>query len=189
MTSLSSLSTSLRGKTSVNLFETLSADRLLDKLPQPSGTSTESTEVSQAESQSESELMASTTSGPDTTELTRTLYNAGLILKKLLSDFPAFPKWLVIMKKMTLGCFYMYSMLHKNIKLLSSKVAVIAVSLQRDLQCRLYFFTGVGNRTRIIDVAKVSTALGTSVCEHQCLSWQGQKKNIFCCLSERRISD
>ena len=70
--------------------ETLSADKLLDRLPQPSGTSTESTEVSQAESQAESdsEHMASTTCGQKTSEDTRTLYSAGLILKRLLSDSP-----------------------------------------------------------------------------------------------------
>ena len=39
-----------------------------------------------------------------------------------------------------------------------------AVGLQAKLPCRLYFFTGVGNRTRIIDIAKVSSALGTNVC-------------------------
>lgn len=50
------------------------------------------------------------------------------------------------------------------IKSPDTDVAVIAVSLQTDLPCRLYFFTGVGNRTRIIDLAKVSSALGTSVC-------------------------
>ena len=43
-------------------------------------------------------------------------------------------------------------------------VAVIALSLQRDLPCSLFFFTGVGNRTRIIDLVKVSTALGNGVC-------------------------
>ncbi|XP_061913285.1 uncharacterized protein LOC133656293 isoform X2 [Entelurus aequoreus] len=50
------------------------------------------------------------------------------------------------------------------IKSPDTDVAVIAVSLQRALQCSLYFFTGVGNRTRIIDVAKVAAALGNSVC-------------------------
>jgi len=50
------------------------------------------------------------------------------------------------------------------IKSPDTDVAVIALSLQPDLPCRLYFFTGVGNKTRIIDLAKVSSALGTSVC-------------------------
>ncbi|XP_051810146.1 uncharacterized protein LOC110947043 isoform X2 [Acanthochromis polyacanthus] len=70
--------------------ETLSADRLLQKIPPQSGTSTEFTEVSQAESQTESdsEHMASTTSGQNTTDVTRTLYSAGLILKRVLSDSP-----------------------------------------------------------------------------------------------------
>src|SRR4029434_7345700 len=45
----------------------------------------------------------------------------------------------------------------------SQDVAVIAVSVQTDLPCSLYVFTGTGNRTRIIDITKVS-ALGTSVC-------------------------
>ena len=43
-------------------------------------------------------------------------------------------------------------------------VAVIAISLQTDFLCSLYVFTGTGNRTRIIDITKVSSALGTSVC-------------------------
>ncbi|XP_056105946.1 uncharacterized protein LOC130084505 [Rhinichthys klamathensis goyatoka] len=50
------------------------------------------------------------------------------------------------------------------IKSPDTDVAVIALSLQPDLPCRLYFFTGVGNKTRLIDLAKVSSALGTSVC-------------------------
>lgn len=50
------------------------------------------------------------------------------------------------------------------IKSPDTDVAVIALSLQRDFPCSLYFFTGAGNRTRIIDLAKVSTALGNSVC-------------------------
>lgn len=50
------------------------------------------------------------------------------------------------------------------IKSPDTDVAVIALSLQPDLPCRLYFFTGVGNKTRIIDLAKVSSALGTTVC-------------------------
>ena len=59
--------------------ETLSADKLIDRLPHPSGTdTTESTEVSQAES--DTEHMARTTAGPQTTENTRTLYSAALIL-------------------------------------------------------------------------------------------------------------
>ncbi|XP_048853374.1 uncharacterized protein LOC125721594 isoform X1 [Brienomyrus brachyistius] len=45
------------------------------------------------------------------------------------------------------------------IKSPDTDVAVIALSLQPDLPCRLYFFTGVGNKTR-----KVSSALGNSVC-------------------------
>ena len=71
--------------------ETLSADTLLDNPPQGSGTSTtESTEVSQAESQAESdsEPTASSTSGQKNTEDTRTLYSAGLLLKRLLNDSP-----------------------------------------------------------------------------------------------------
>lgn len=50
------------------------------------------------------------------------------------------------------------------IKSPDTDVAVIAVSLEKDLQCRLYFHTGVANRTRIIDLAKVTSALGPSVC-------------------------
>lgn len=50
------------------------------------------------------------------------------------------------------------------IKSPDTDVAVIAVSLQTDSPCRSYFFTGVGNRTKITDLAKVSSALGTSVC-------------------------
>ena len=50
------------------------------------------------------------------------------------------------------------------IKSPDTDVAVIALSLQRDLPCSLFFFTGVGNRTRIIDLVKVSTALGNGVC-------------------------
>ena len=40
----------------------------------------------------------------------------------------------------------------------------VALNLQRDFPCSLYFSTGVGKRTRIIDLAKVLTALGNSVC-------------------------
>ena len=70
--------------------ETLSADKLIDRLPHPSGTdTTESTEVSQAES--DTEHMARTTAGPQTTENTRTLYSAALILKQLLCDSPGMP--------------------------------------------------------------------------------------------------
>ncbi|XP_049332864.1 uncharacterized protein LOC111197609 isoform X2 [Astyanax mexicanus] len=50
------------------------------------------------------------------------------------------------------------------IKSPDTDVAVIAITLQRALRCSLYFFTGVNNRTRIIDIAKVSSALDTSVC-------------------------
>ena len=65
----------------------MSADKLIDRLPHPSGTdTTESTEVSQAES--DTEHMARTTAGPQTTENTRTLYSAALILKQLLCDSP-----------------------------------------------------------------------------------------------------
>lgn len=55
---------------------------------------------------------------------------------------------------------------HKAVIIKSSDtdLAVIAVSLQTDLPCSLYVFTGTGNRTRIIDITKVSSALGTSVC-------------------------
>ena len=55
---------------------------------------------------------------------------------------------------------------HKAVIIKSSDtdVAVIAVSVQTDLPCSLYVFTGTGNRTRIIDITKVSSALGTSVC-------------------------
>src|SRR4029434_7714996 len=73
----------------------------------------------------------------------------------------------VIMKNVTQGCFYMHNMLHGSIKLSLSRaltLAVIAVSVQTDLPCSLYVFTGTGNRTRIIDITKVSSALGTSVC-------------------------
>ena len=54
---------------------------------------------------------------------------------------------------------------HKAVIIKSSDtdVAVIAVSVQTDLPCSLYVFTGTGNRTRIIDITKVSSALGTSV--------------------------
>ena len=63
--------------------ETLSADTLLDRLPHPSDTTTtESTEVSQPETDNEH------TSGPQTAEHTRTLYTAGLILKRLLNESP-----------------------------------------------------------------------------------------------------
>ncbi len=50
------------------------------------------------------------------------------------------------------------------IKSPDTDVAVIAVSLQTNLPCSLYVFTGTGNRTRIIDITKVSSALGISVC-------------------------
>ncbi|KAK1885936.1 G polyprotein [Dissostichus eleginoides] len=55
---------------------------------------------------------------------------------------------------------------HKAVIIKSSDtdVAVIAVSLQADFPCSLYVFAGTGNRTRIIDIAMVSSALGTSVC-------------------------
>lgn len=75
--------------------ETLSADKLIDRLPHPSGTeTTESTEVT---SQSDGENTTNTTSVPqrqtsvasiNTTEDTRTLYSAALILKMLLCDSP-----------------------------------------------------------------------------------------------------
>ncbi|XP_016363138.1 uncharacterized protein LOC107704663 [Sinocyclocheilus anshuiensis] len=75
--------------------ETLSADKLIDRLPHPSGTeTTESTEVT---SQSDGENITNTTSVPqrqtsvasiNTTEDTRTLYSAALILKMLLCDSP-----------------------------------------------------------------------------------------------------
>ena len=80
------------------------------------------------------------------------------------------------------------------IKSPDTDVAVIALSLQPDLPCRLYFFTGVGNKTRIIDLAKVSSALGISVClaligihtfsgcDSTSLLWQRQRKGIFCSL-------
>ena len=47
---------------------------------------------------------------------------------------------------------------HKAVIIKSSDtdVAVIAVRLQTDLPCSLYVFTGIGNRTRIIDITKVS---------------------------------
>ncbi|XP_042593641.1 uncharacterized protein LOC122139558 [Cyprinus carpio] len=71
--------------------ETLSANKLIDRLPHPSGTeTTESTEVT---SQSDGENTTNTTSVPqrqtsvasiNTTEDTRTLYSAALILKMLL---------------------------------------------------------------------------------------------------------
>ncbi|XP_057711366.1 uncharacterized protein LOC130928664 [Corythoichthys intestinalis] len=68
-------------------LETLSTtDKLLDRIPQSSGTSaTESTEVSQ---ESDTEQMASSSSGWKTTEQTRTLYSAGLILRTILSKSP-----------------------------------------------------------------------------------------------------
>lgn len=77
------------------LFETLSAHKLIDRIPHPLGTeTTESTEVSQTESDSEN--TPSTTAGPqrptstgasiNTTEDTGTLYGAALILKILLCD-------------------------------------------------------------------------------------------------------
>ena len=49
---------------------------------------------------------------------------------------------------------------HKAVIIKSSDtdVAVIAVSVQTDLPCSLYVFTGTGNRTRIIDITKVSSA-------------------------------
>lgn len=55
---------------------------------------------------------------------------------------------------------------HKTVIIKSpdTDVAVIAFSLQADLTCKLYFYTGVGNKRRIIDVAKVSSALGPRVC-------------------------
>ena len=53
---------------------------------------------------------------------------------------------------------------HETVIIKIQDVAVIALSLQTDFPCCLYFFTGVGNRTRIIDLAKVSTVLGNSVC-------------------------
>ena len=75
--------------------ETLSADKLIDRLPHPSGTETaESTEVT---SQSDGENTPSTSAGPqrltsmayiNTTEHTNTLYSAALILKMLLCDSP-----------------------------------------------------------------------------------------------------
>ena len=69
--------------------ETLTTDKLLDRLPPPSDTSTtESTEVSQAESQASDKEHTAGTSGQQTAEHTRTLYSAGLILKKLLSESP-----------------------------------------------------------------------------------------------------
>ncbi|KAI2644853.1 Protein Son [Labeo rohita] len=64
--------------------ETLSADKLVDRIPHPSGTeTTESTEVT---SQSDGESTASRIAG--TTENTRTLYSAELILKRILNDSP-----------------------------------------------------------------------------------------------------
>ncbi|XP_039538675.1 uncharacterized protein LOC120486602 [Pimephales promelas] len=75
--------------------ETLSADKLIDRLPHPSGTeTTESTEVT---SQSDCENRYSAKAGPqrptsmasiNTAEDTRTLYSAALILKMLLCDSP-----------------------------------------------------------------------------------------------------
>ncbi|XP_061905474.1 uncharacterized protein LOC133651529 isoform X2 [Entelurus aequoreus] len=56
----------------LDFVETLSADKLIDRLPHPSGTdTTESTAVSQGES--DTEHMARTTAGPQTTENSRTL--------------------------------------------------------------------------------------------------------------------
>lgn len=55
------------------------------------------------------------------------------------------------------------------IKSLNTDLAVIALSLEKDLPWRLYFHTGVANRTRITDVAKVTSALGTSSYWDSCL--------------------
>ncbi|KAL1251048.1 hypothetical protein QQF64_018844 [Cirrhinus molitorella] len=73
--------------------ETLSADKLIDRLPHPSGTeTTESTEIT---SQSDGENTPGTTAGLqrptsvasiNTTEDTRTLYSAALIIKMILCD-------------------------------------------------------------------------------------------------------
>ncbi|KAJ8362592.1 hypothetical protein AAFF_G00367780 [Aldrovandia affinis] len=70
--------------------ETLSAEKLLDKLPQPSGTetTTEASEVSQESQDSDSEHTASSTPQPKSAEHTRTLYSAALILKRILRDSP-----------------------------------------------------------------------------------------------------
>lgn len=76
--------------------ETLSADKLIDRLPHPSGTeTTESTEIT-SQSDCDCENRASAKAGPqrptsmasNTAEDTRTLYSAALILKMLLCDSP-----------------------------------------------------------------------------------------------------
>lgn len=50
------------------------------------------------------------------------------------------------------------------IKRTDTDVAVIDVSLQKALPIRMNFVTGVNKITQIIDMDKVSSALGTSVC-------------------------
>lgn len=63
--------------------ETLSAETLIDKLPQPESSSQESTEVSQSDTQDNETTQRSAS---QTTQDTRILYNAALILKMLIRD-------------------------------------------------------------------------------------------------------